>query len=224
MVEDLRHREELADRRAALDREGAEIALERFHLGEDIAQHRHRALAGEVERVVGVDPAADGVVELAGIHAEVNPAHAEPVRSHRGGKCFERDGAVPVGILRLCLQSRDDRRETGQLVGVVRRQPVRGGGERFGFGQVAGEVLGPRARLACRAVERGDEFVLAIEAAQRAGIAFQPLGLFRQPEPDRMIPFDVGPPVHVVADPAGEAERHWLERAPFLAPAIRRFA
>ena len=86
MIENLRHRQELADRGCALDRERREIAAQGLRLVDRLAHLLERGAAGEIEAVFGIDATADGVVKLRAVHAEMNPAHAEPIGAHRGGK------------------------------------------------------------------------------------------------------------------------------------------
>ena len=74
--QDLRHGEELAHRGAVLDGEGREVGLHRLHLGQQLAHAHERGLAGEGELPVRINAAADRVLELRGVHAEVDAAHA----------------------------------------------------------------------------------------------------------------------------------------------------
>ena len=84
MLEDLRHREELPHRGRAFDREAGEIGALRFNAGEQFAQGGNRAAAGQVDIRRIAEPGADRIVQLLGIHAEMDPAHAEPVGAHGG--------------------------------------------------------------------------------------------------------------------------------------------
>ena len=53
--------------------------------------------------------------------------------------------------------------------------------------------------------------MISIQAAQIIGITVQPLRFFLKAETDRGVPFDIGPPVHVIADPGSEPERDGAE-------------
>lgn len=107
MLEDLRHREELADRSRAFGGEGGEIGAQRAGFIHHPAQRRNRALAGQIDRLVIGKAAADGVVELLGVHPEVNPAHAEAISAHRSGEGEQADGAGGIGCLGLGFQRSD---------------------------------------------------------------------------------------------------------------------
>jgi hypothetical protein len=63
MVQDLRHREELADRGRVLDRQRGEIGAQRLHLA---SSSRIRTSAAWLARssLVRINPAADGVLQL----------------------------------------------------------------------------------------------------------------------------------------------------------------
>ena len=218
MVEDLRHGQELADGGAALDRQRGEIGAQGLHFGQFVAQPGERAAAAEIEIAMRVDHPADGVVKLAGVHPEMNPAHAQPVRAHRRGECLEGDGALGRGGLRLVLQCIDQRGQAQQLGRIVRRQAIGHGGQRLGIVEIAREIGRTVPRISGRRMQRFEQWVRRIDRLQRGAVSRQPLGLFREAEADAVVPADVGPPVHVVADPGGEAERQRLEAAPVLWP------
>ena len=104
---DLCHGQKLADRSRTFDRESCKVAAQRFDVGEQIAQHHHRAFTGQIERVVWINLAPDRIVQLAGVHAEVDPAHAKPVGAHGSGQCLELDCPVAVAFARFCFQRLD---------------------------------------------------------------------------------------------------------------------
>ena len=223
MVQDLRHGQELANGRAALDCERGEIGAVRLYPGQQFAQPHDCAPAGEVQRAVPVYHAPDRVVELAGVDAKVNPARAQPVGAHGGGQRFQCDGALQAGAPGLFLQRGDQRGEGEYLCRMFLRQPVGCGGEHFRIAQVAREFGSAFIGIGSRGLQRGEQRVGRVYRLQRNGIAFQPSGFLDQPEMDGIIPFDVRPPIHVIADPAGEAEWQGLEIVPFVGPAAGRF-
>ena len=222
MGEDLRHCEELADRGRAFDRKGREVGSQRLYRREHFAQRCNRALAGEVQRIVRVDPAADRIMQLAGIYAEVDPPHSQTVCAHGRGECLEGDGAILVGIARLVFQRVDQRRERQQLVRIVRRQPVGSRRKRFRFGQVACEIRRACLRVSERRAQGAEQRVIGIDPLKRCDVAGKSLGFLTEAETDRIIPFDIGPAVHVVTDPAGETERQWRKVLPLVRPFGRR--
>ena len=122
---------------------------------------------------------------------------------------------------RLVLQLGDDRRQADELVGMVGGQRVGGGGDRGGIGQVGAEELRP-SRSVCWPARASRSAIAGRGVSQALGIARQPQRLLDQAIAHRGRPADVGAAVHVVADPAGEPERHRLEAAPALGPARAR--
>ncbi len=193
--------------------------------GQQFAQPHHRAAAAEIELALGVDHPADRIVKLAGIDPEMDPARAETVGAHRGGEGLERDGAIGRRRFRFGFELLDQRSERKQLGRVVGGQAIGDGGEGFGIGEVAGEVRwrGPPNRPLPRAGSPSSECA-GVDRFKRGSVSCEPAGLLGQAELDRGVPVDVGPPVHVVADPAGEAERQRGEAVPLVGPALRRLA
>ena len=221
MLEDLRHREELADGGAAFDRKACEVGALRLGIRQQIAQRSHRATAGKVDFLI-VEFAPDGVVKLLGVHAEMDPAHAEAIGAHRGGQRAKRDRLFRLCPARIGFQLLDQRFEREQLVLLVLRHPVCGGGQLGRVGQIASEALRKGLGPDLCGLERAQQRMIGIDAIKCVGIALQPLRLFRQAERDRGVPGDVGPPVHVVPDPGGKAERQRIELLPAIGPALLR--
>ena len=85
MLQDLRHRQELAHGGAALDGQAGEVGALRLRIVQQVAQRRHGTAAGQVDLGI-VEFAADRVVQLLRVHAEMYPPHAEAVRAHRRGQ------------------------------------------------------------------------------------------------------------------------------------------
>ena len=133
MVEDLRHCQELADGCGALYRQRGEVAAQRLHIGKQVAQTVERGTAGEIEAVVGVDAAADGVEQLRAVHPEMDPAHAEAIGTHRGGGGQQADSAVLFRRTGKRFDRCDGSGEAGQPVGMVRGDAIGGGAERGGI-------------------------------------------------------------------------------------------
>ena len=123
----------------------AKFARSGFTLAIALRKWTTAPLLDEVELAFGVEPAADRVVQLLGVHPEVDPAHPEPVGAHRRGERLERDGALGLGAARLVLERLDVPAERQQLARVVGGQPVGGDRQRGRVGQVGGEVAA-RAR------------------------------------------------------------------------------
>jgi hypothetical protein len=73
-----------------------------------------------------------------------------------------------------------------------------------------------------RRIERGKQRVLGRKAAQARGIRPQTARLFLQAERNRRVPADVGPAIHVIADPGGKTERQRAEIEPAARPALMR--
>ena len=103
MVEDLRHREELADRGRVFDRQRGEVRAQRRYRFEQRAHADQRSLAAQIEPVIGIDAAADGVMQLRAVHPEMDSAHAQPISAHAGGERQQSDGARRVGATGLLL-------------------------------------------------------------------------------------------------------------------------
>ena len=222
MLEDLRHGQKLTHRRRALDRQAGEIGALRFDFGEQFAQGGDRPAAGQVDIGRIAQPRADRIVQLLGVHAEMDPAHAQTVgahgcRQHPQGHC-----TIGAGRLGFAFQLVDQWRQRQQLVGMVGRQAVGGRRQRVRVRQVTGEISGRVTRVPTGGAQAVQQSVLGIDLRQRIGIAFQPLRLFRQAEGDRIVPGDVGPPVHVVPDPGGEAERQRADLGPAIGKGIAR--
>ena len=222
MVKDLRHGEELANGGGVLDRQRGEIGAERLRVVEQGADPQQRGLAGKIEPVFGVDPPTDGVLQLRCVHPEMDAAHAKAVGTHRGGEHEELPGTRLAGAARAILQHGDKRRERNQLCRVVSRQPVRGIRKGSGIAEVA-----LKQTLHCGSMDMGGAQnrqcgMRGIDLFELRRVARQPQRLFAQPVVDAGRPADVGPPVHVVANPAGETERQRLQLAPTVWPAPRR--
>ena len=182
----------------------------------------HRSLAGEVELACRVDPAADRVVQLLGVDPEMDPAHAEPVGAHRRRERLERHRPPAFDISRLGFEPLDPRRKAEALVRIIGGQPVGRGRQRGGLGQVGGEVGRAFRGIIGRRAQIAEQRVRAVDRFERGDITRKAFGLLRQAEADRIVPRDVGPPVHVVADPGREAERQRGEVVPFARPALVR--
>jgi hypothetical protein len=220
VLEDFGHRQELADRGGAFDRQRGEIGAQWLRFGEQFAQRHDRALARHVEVFAGWQMLAQRIVELLGVHAEMHPAHPQPVGAHRGRERLERDGAA-VGPL-LPIQRLDQRSEGQQLVRIGGGEAVGGGAQRGGIGQVRGEIRGASGGIGGSRAQRVEQRVARVDGVQRSDIARQPVGLFAEPEAQRGMPADIGATVHVVTDPGSEAERHRRKAAPFFGPASLR--
>ena len=220
VVEDLRHRQELADRGAALDRQCGEVGTMRGGLVERFPQPHHGAAAGEVQLAFGIDHSADRVPELGRVHPEMDPPHAQPVGAHRGGKGLERDRARCLGAARFGFERIDDRGERQQLGRIVRGQPVGGRRQCLRRRKIGGEVGRSRPCIVGRRAQSREQRVCRIDRFQCGDVAFEPGHFLAQPKADRIVPADVGAPVHVVADPSGEAERQRLELVPVVRPAF----
>ena len=171
VLEHLRHDQELAHRGAGFDRQSSEVDAQRLHVGQEFAQTRQRALAAEVQRAFGVDPAAQGVEQLRRVHAEVDPADAEAIGAHGSSERGKRDGLGLVRIPCLGFQRLDQRSKAEKLGLVVRAQAVGGSGKRFGAVERRGEQLRHFRRMGVRRIERGEERVCLVDAAQGGGVA-----------------------------------------------------
>ncbi len=223
VMEDLGHGQELADRSRILDRQRGDIAAQRLGFGQQFAHPHQRGLAGEIELAVGVDPAPDRVLQLAGIHPEMDPAHPQAIGPHRRRDSQQGLGLVIAGMGRLMLQLGDDPGQAGQLEGMIGAEVV--GSVRQGrrIGEVGRcQPLRLGLRIARRSSQPLGDF--GRRFGQRGGIAFKPLGLFRQAITQRSGPGNVGSPVHVVTDPGGEAQWHRGKGAPLVRPAPARLA
>ena len=163
-------------------------------------------------------------MELFGIHAKMDPAHAEPVGAHGGRQRAPADCILRIAVARLALELVNQRGKREQLGRMVRRQAIGGGRHCRRVGQVPGEVRRARRRMIAGGAQRGDGPVRHVDRLERIRIAPQPLRLFGQAEGDRIVPGDIGAPVHVVTDPAGEAERHGLQFGPAVGIGPARFA
>ena len=115
--------------------------------------------------------------------------------------------ALSPALRRIRLQSLDNRGEAEQFVRIVLRQPI--GRVRQGrrIAQILREIGAPFMRVQGRIAQGFERGMRRIDRLQPGGIAIQPLRLFGKAKADGIEPFYVGPPVHVVTDPAGEAER-----------------
>ena len=80
--------------------------------------------------------AANGVVQLFGVHPEMDVSHAQPIGAHGGSKRFERNRAAGFGLACLGFERIDQRLERGEFFRGVGGEPVCGGGEVFGRGQI----------------------------------------------------------------------------------------
>ncbi len=218
MVQDLRHRQKLADGSGALYRQRGEVAAQRFDCREQVAQAVQCGAAGEIEAVVGVDAAADGVEQLRAVHPEMNPAHAEAIGAHCGGGGQQADGAVLFRRRSERLDCGDRAGEAGQPVGMVGGDAVGGGAQRGGIVGRGGEQRGMIGGERGGGAQAGGDGVGTINAVERGGIAFEPRGFFEQAVADAGPPADVGAPVHVVPDPGSKAERHRFDGAPARRP------
>ena len=149
VVEDLRHRQELADRGRALDRQRGEIGAQRLRTRR--AARASVTIAPWLARSSVPSGSSRRRIALwscAGVHPEVDPAHAQPVGAHRRGERLAAPPRAPVRRSRASASSRAiSGGEREQLGGIVGGQPVGGGGERVRVGQVAGEVRGARRRI-----------------------------------------------------------------------------
>jgi len=67
-----------------------------------------------------------------------------------------------------------------------------------------------------------EQCMARIDRPEIVCVASKPFGLFGQAEPDRGVPFDIGPSIHVVTDPGRETEGHRRERMPTLWPSVLR--
>jgi len=218
--EDLRHGEKLADRRGILDRQRGEIGAQGPGFCQKLAHAHEGGLAGKVEPAIGVDPAADGILQLRGVYPEMDPAHAEAIGTHGRGGDQQGAGDIVVGMAGLGFELADDCREAGELVGVIGGEGVGGGGERGGIGKIGGEQLGHLGGAGRGAGEAGGQIRRGL--GERSGIGREPLGFFGEAIADRGVPADIGAPIHVVADPGGEAERGRANFAPAPGPAAAR--
>ena len=117
----------------------AKLVRSGLRLVEQRADADQRGLAGEIEPVFGIDPAADGIVQLRGIHAEMDAAHAQPVGAHRGGEHQQLARGLVGGICAAFSSCGDDRRERHQPRRIVRGQPVGRIRQRVGIAEIAGE-------------------------------------------------------------------------------------
>ena len=67
---------------------------------------------------------------------------------------------------------------------------------------------------------RGYTVFPGVDGFERGDVARQALGLFRKAEADGVGPGDVGPPVHIVTHPAGEAEGQGGKLVPLVRPLL----
>ena len=128
MVENLRAGEKQADGGRVLYRQRGEIGAERPRPIEQFAHLHQRGLTGEIELALGIDAAADGVLQLRGVYPEMHPAHAQPIGAHRGGGGEQGEGGGIIGFGGEGFQIGDQRGEAGELVGVIGGEGVGGGG------------------------------------------------------------------------------------------------
>jgi hypothetical protein len=221
VVQDLRHGQELADRGAGLDRQRGEVDAQRLHFGQQLAQARDRALAGNVERAFRVDPAAQGVVKLRGIDPEVDPPHAQAIRAHGARQRRQAHRHVAIfGSGGIGFQRGNQRRQAEQLGRIVGRQAVGRRCQSLGRIERARKQLGHFRSMGLRRIERGDQRVIGHQAGKPRRIGGQPARLFAQAECDRGVPADIGAAIHVIADPGGKAERQRPEIEPAARPAL----
>ncbi len=223
VLDDLRHRDELPDRGGAFGGKRGEIGAQRRGFIHHRAQGGERAFAGEFDHFAFGQAAADRVVELFGVHAEMDPAHPQPIGAHRGGERQQGDGAGLRGGIGLGFERGDQRRERQQVVGAVGGQPVGGGGQRCFAAEIACEIGGAFSGEPRRGAQSVEQRVRRVDGFQRGGVARQPFSLFGQAEPDRGVPANIGAPVHVISDPAGKAERQRAQGAPLIGPVLARF-
>src|SRR5690606_22876121 len=113
----------------------------------------------------------------------------------------------PISLPRLLLQRFDDARQREQLARIVRGQAIGGHREGGGVREVGGEIARAVGGVIGGGTKFAQEGVDGIDRFQRGAVTSQPLRLLRQSEAEGGGPSDVGSPVHVVADPGGEAER-----------------
>ncbi len=184
VFEDLRHRDELPDRGGAFGGERGEIGAQRRGVIHHRAQGGERAFAGEFDHFAFGQPAADRVVQLFGVHAEMDPAHPQPIGAHRGGERQQGYGAGLRGTFGLGLQRGDQRRERQQVVRAVGGQPVGGCGERCFAAEIACEIGGAFGGEPRRGAQGVEQRVRRVNRFKRGGVARQPFSLFGQAEPD----------------------------------------
>ena len=168
--------------------------------------------------IVGVDPAADGVEQLRAVHAEMDTPHAQPVRPHGSGNRQKGERVVGCRLACQLVNLFDDVDKRNQAVGMVggqricsRAQLVRVICRRDKQGRHGAAMLFRPLQSLCDASGSGDR-------VQRARIAAQPLSLFDQPMPDAGRPTNVGPAIHIIANPCGEAEGNGGKCAPMIGP------
>ena len=153
-----------------------------------------------------------------GVHAEMDVAHPETVGAHCSSEGLEGNRLGRIGGAGFVFQLRDDWCQRQELVAIIMRQPVCRCRQVRRISEVCRKILDTRGRQIMCGAQLGEKWMAAVDAFQLVCITRQALGLLRQAEADRSVPFDVGAPVHVVANPAGEAERHRLQFVPAVRP------
>ena len=165
-----------------------------------------------------VDPAADRVVQLGAVHAEMHPAHAETVGLHGCGQ--DEQGFRLVGGCRLCLCDElvDQWRQRNELVRMGRRQGVGGFGQGVGRRHVAGKGVRHVTAVRLGTAQRVDQGMDWINGSKLRRIAREAKGLLDQAIAQRRRPADIGAAVHVIADPSGEPVGLWHQLGPADGP------
>ena len=223
MVQDLRHDQELADRGRVFDGESRHVRTQRLHRAKKFAHPHQRGLTCEVQLAIGIDAAADRVLKLRIVHPELDLAHAETIGAHFADHRDERAGGAVIRCRSgLGLKRGDHRLKAGELVRVGSGKAVGHAGQGFRIAEITGEfgaaafgIEGGAKKLSCNVWR---------QRVEPCGISAQALRLFGKTEAQAGGPTDVGPPIHVIADPGREAERQRAEPAPVPGPLGLRFA